>query len=66
MGRIGILDEHAEAVVNHGKEGMTAIYNLYGYDKEKKEALLKWEAELLKIIAGKETVAASPVLIGAD
>ncbi|MFA7404413.1 MAG: integrase arm-type DNA-binding domain-containing protein [Pelobacteraceae bacterium] len=60
MGRIGILDEHAEAVVNHGKEGMTAIYNLYGYDKEKKEALLKWETELLKIIADKETDAASP------
>jgi integrase len=58
MGRIGILDEHAEAVVNHGKEGMTAIYNLYGYDKEKKEALQKWEAELLKIIAGKKAAVA--------
>jgi integrase len=58
MGRIGVLDEHAEAVVNHGKEGMTAIYNLYGYDKEKKEALLKWEAELLKIISGKKGVTA--------
>lgn len=57
MGRIGILDEHAEAVVNHGKEGMTAIYNLYGYDKEKKVALIKWETELLKIISGKKAVA---------
>jgi len=60
MPRIGILKEHAEAVVNHAKEGMDAVYNLYQYDKEKKEALLKWEAELLKIVSSKQPTIDSP------
>ena len=50
MARLGIPKEHSEAVVNHSKDGMEAVYNLYEYDAEKKIALLTWEAELLRLI----------------
>ncbi len=50
MARIGILDEHAEAVLNHAKKGIVGIYNKYKYQEEKKAALIKWEDELLRII----------------
>jgi len=50
MARLGIPEEHAEAILNHAKKGMVKVYNQYGYDLEKKEALLRWEAELLRII----------------
>lgn len=50
MARIGILDEHAEAVLNHAKQGIVGVYNKYKYQQEKKAALIKWEAELMKIV----------------
>jgi len=51
MAKIGVLDEHAEAVINHAKPGMVGVYNKYQYLKEKEAALLKWEAELLRIVS---------------
>lgn len=51
MAKIGIVDEHAEAVLAHSKQGIKKVYNKYEYQKEKKAALLKWEAELLKLLA---------------
>jgi integrase len=51
MPRIGIIDEHAEAVLAHKKPGMAGIYNKYAYVEEKKEALIKWETELLRIVS---------------
>lgn len=50
MARLRIPEEHSEAIMNHAKEGMVKIYNTYGYDDEKQEALIKWEAELLRIV----------------
>lgn len=50
MPRVGVSDEHAEAVLNHTKPGIIGVYNKYSYDKEKEEALLKWEALLLEIL----------------
>jgi integrase len=50
MARIGILDEHAEAVIAHCKQGIKKVYNKYEYQDEKKAALIKWEAELLRIV----------------
>lgn len=50
MARIGILDEHAEAVIAHCKQGIKKVYNKYEYQEEKKTALIKWEAELLRIV----------------
>jgi len=53
MARVGIPDEIGEEVVNHTKPGVVGIYNKYRYDKEKKEALQKWEELLLKILKTK-------------
>jgi integrase len=50
MARIGVPEEHAEAVLNHKKQGIVKVYNLHQYAEEKKAALLLWEAELLRII----------------
>lgn len=51
MAKIGVINEHAEAVINHAKPGMVGAYNKYEYQEEKKQALLKWEAELLRIVS---------------
>lgn len=51
MAEIGIINEHAEAVLAHAKPGMVGVYNQYEYQDEKKEALIKWEAELLRIVS---------------
>ncbi|MBI1919558.1 MAG: integrase arm-type DNA-binding domain-containing protein [Geobacter sp.] len=53
MPRVGISDEHAEEVLNHVKPGIIGVYNKYRYDKEKKDALLKWETLLLEILKTK-------------
>jgi integrase len=51
MAKIGIINEHAEAVIAHKKPGITATYNKYEYLPEKELALIKWEAELLRIVS---------------
>jgi integrase len=53
MARVGVLDEVGEEVVNHIKPGVVGVYNKYRYDKEKKDALLKWEGLLLEILNNK-------------
>lgn len=51
MAKLRIPEEHAEAVLNHAKQGVVKIYNQHEYQEEIKEALLKWEAELLRVIS---------------
>lgn len=51
MARIGIPEEHAEAILGHQKQGVVKVYNQYSYQEEKKQALIKWEAELLKLVS---------------
>jgi integrase len=50
MAKIGIINEHAEAVIAHKKPGIVADYNQWDYKEEKEQALIKWEAELLRIV----------------
>jgi len=50
MARLGIPEEHAEAILNHKKQGIVKVYNLHQYANEKKAAMLLWEAELLRIL----------------
>lgn len=52
MAKLGVLDEHAEAVLNHAKQGMVGVYNKYQYLDEKRVALELWEQELLRILRG--------------
>jgi len=56
MARVGISDEIGEEVINHIKPGIVGVYNKYRYDKEKQEALQKWEGFLLKILKTKPGV----------
>jgi integrase len=55
MARVGVSDEVGEEVMNHIKPGVLGIYNKFRYDNEKKDALQKWEALLLDILAGKHS-----------
>jgi integrase len=50
---LGFSDEVIDAVLNHVKKGVIAIYNRHRYDKEKQAALESWERKLLNILAGK-------------
>ena len=56
MARVGVLDEVGEEVVNHIKPGVVGVYNKYRYDKEKQDALLKWEGLLLEILKNQPAV----------
>ncbi len=51
MSRMGILEAHAEAILAHGKQGMKKVYDQFEYQDEKRDALLRWEAELLNIVS---------------
>ena len=53
MSALGFSDEVVDAVLNHVKKGVIAIYNRHRYDKEKKAALESWERKLTSIITGK-------------
>ena len=50
LSRLGVRSDPAEALLNHLKQGMRKVYDIYEYDAEKKEALLRWETELLRIL----------------
>lgn len=54
MGGLRFPDEVIDAVLNHVKKGVVAIYNRHGYDQEKQQALEAWERKLLSIITSKE------------
>jgi len=38
-------------ILNHAERGVTAVYDRYGYDKEKREALLAWGREVARIVS---------------
>jgi integrase len=49
--RLGVVRHVAKAVIGHVvASGVDAHYDLYEYLDEKRDALLKWEAELLRIV----------------
>jgi integrase len=50
MEDLGIPEAHSEAVIAHCKKGIVKTYNLHEYKEEKRAALLKWEARLLKLV----------------
>lgn len=53
MARLKIPRENRERVVNHSKDLLEEIYNLYDYDDEKRAALTLWAEYLQKITTGK-------------
>jgi integrase len=54
MAALGITQHIIGQVLNHTEQSVTAIYNRYEYDDEKKQALLAWEQRLLEIVGKKE------------
>jgi integrase len=54
MAESGELDEVIDAVLNHSKQGIIKVYNLYRYDKEKQLALDTWARKLISITTGKQ------------
>lgn len=49
---LGFPDEVVDAVLNHVKRGVIAIYNRHGYDREKQQALEAWERRLKALLTG--------------
>ncbi|MFN4160122.1 MAG: tyrosine-type recombinase/integrase [Gemmobacter sp.] len=44
----------AELAIGHTKRGIAAVYDLHGFDAERKAALVAWESRLLRIVAGQD------------
>jgi integrase len=43
-------------VLNHAESGVTAVYDRHSYDAEKKDALDKWAAKLMRIVSDLKAV----------
>ena len=50
LAALGISQFDISRVLNHTDKGVTATYNRYAYDAEKKKALLKWARRLQNIL----------------
>lgn len=50
MAQQGFMDEVIDAVLNHSKQGVIKVYNLYRYCNEKQQALESWEQMLNSIL----------------
>ena len=55
MAEIGIPRFDISRLLNHTDQEVTAIYDHYAYDAEKKKALLKWGRRLQNILDGKKS-----------
>ena len=55
MAEIGIPRFDIAKVLNHTDQDVTAIYDQYAYDAEKKKALSKWGRRLQAILDGKKS-----------
>jgi len=56
MVRLGVLEEVVGRVLNHAPKGVTAkVYALHSYAPEKRSALDRWAAELMRAVEGEAT-----------
>lgn len=62
MVRLGVLEEVVGRVLNHAPKGVTAkVYALHSYAPEKRSALDRWAAEVLRAVEGKATGVVVPL-----
>ncbi len=54
MAEAGINAEIIDRVLGHAQPGMRRVYNIYDYDKEKRQVLEKWDRRLREIITGEK------------
>jgi integrase len=47
---LGVPDVVAEAVLAHARPGIAGVYDLYSYEREKRDALDKWGAKVIAIV----------------
>jgi hypothetical protein len=56
MVRLGVSEEVVGRVLNHAPKGVTAkVYALHTYAPEKRSALDRWAAELVREVGGRAT-----------
>ncbi|MGR9154842.1 tyrosine-type recombinase/integrase [Rhizobium leguminosarum] len=53
LGDLGVAPHTVEAILNHARVGVASHYNHARYEKEKREALLRWERHIKKIISAR-------------
>jgi integrase len=51
LSELGVTPFTAELVIAHRQGGVHAVYDLHTYDREKRQALARWERRLLSIVA---------------
>lgn len=62
MVRLGVLEEVVGRVLNHAPKGVTAkVYALHSYAPEKRSALDRWAAELMRAVEGKSAQKVVPL-----
>lgn len=66
LARIKIPLEVREAILNHAKHELDAIYNLHDYQDEKQMAMEAWERELIRITQGSEPAKVIPIKFAAN
>ena len=49
--KLRIIEEYRKAILNHTRPGMDGIYNVWEYDDEKQESIIKW-GEYLETLVG--------------
>lgn len=52
MRKLGIDRLTVSKVLNHAESGITQVYDRYGADAEKRDALERWAGRLLSIVEG--------------
>jgi hypothetical protein len=59
MAAMGIPRFIVGRVLNHAEPGVTAVYDRHSYDAEKKDALDKWAAKLIRMVSDLQAVGKS-------
>jgi hypothetical protein len=62
---MGIPRLTVSKILNHVEPGVTAVYDRYSYDKEKREALEVWNRRLQLMVSELHSVKQSEALQGA-
>jgi integrase len=63
MAELKVPPHVIQAILNHKTgtiSGVTAIYNRYGYDRERSDALNRWEERLRAILGAPESASEAP------
>jgi integrase len=59
LGELGCNRTVIAKVLNHSGRGVTRIYDRHTYDREKLEALTRWERRVMELVKPSESAAAA-------